>query len=302
MTARFEIAKTDSAYPEILAELENAPERIYGIGNPDALQPGVAIVGARKASPYGIEVAKLFAARAAQRGQVVISGGARGCDQAAHRAALDNGVATVVVFGSGADVIYPKSGKKLFDEVVATGGAIISENPWGTQPLRPLFPQRNRIIAGLARLLVIAEAGLPSGTFSTADCALNAGRTVAVVPGTIFSPNSRGSNHLLSQGALALNNEEAFDNALDIAFTQYPLTLLEAHDPRDFALEAEELMGDQAILQALAADAYSFDELTAYFDITPSLLMKYLNAYELKGVVKRGRDGRYQLCKTRVQP
>lgn len=298
--ARFELDLGGEGYPQLLAQIAHPPERLYGIGNPSVLMPGVAVIGARKATPYGLSCARFVAAHVARRGLTVVSGGARGCDQAAHQAALDEGTPTVVVFGSGADVAYPKSARELFQRVVDEGGAIVSENPWGTQPLRGLFPRRNRIIAGLSMLLVIAEAGLPSGTFSTADAALEAGRVVGAVPGSILSPASKGSNHLLSQGASAILDEETLDTALDRAFEALPLSM----HPPDGAVDAVEvalgLARSDPLLQVLAADAYSPGELTAYFDFSQAELVQRLACLEMQGVVERGRDGRYQVC-ARVQ-
>lgn len=293
---RFEVALGDEAYPGLLAQIANPPERLYGIGDPLALVPGVAVIGARRATPYGLSCAELVAAHVARRGAIVVSGGARGCDQAAHRAAVENGSPTVVVFGSGADVTYPKSGKSLFQGVVDGGGAIVSENPWGTPPMRGLFPRRNRIIAGLSMLLVIAEAGLPSGTFSTADAALEYGRIVGTVPGSILSPNSKGSNHLLSQGATAILDTETLDTALSLAFTSLPLSLR----PPDGAPGCIDVVmrGVQhdPLLRALAADAYTPGELTSYFGFSRAELAQRLAQLEVQGVVERGRDGRYQVC------
>ncbi len=293
---RFEIDINSQEYPSILRDTPDPPKRLYGIGNSDALQPGIAIIGARKASPYGLSCTEYFARQIAKRGITIISGGARGCDQAAHRMAVEEGTPTVVVFGSGADVVYPKQGFELFTRVIEQGGVVISENYWGMQPLRPLFAQRNRIIAGLAALVLICEAGLPSGTFSTADAALRANRDVAVVPGAISSPNSRGSNRLLSQGAYAVTDLESLDAAVDLSFTHNTYALLPDRSQADKLHRVDELVDKDPVLRALAAESLSAQELAAYFNFSPGELSQQLAQYEMLGLVQRGYDGRYQMC------
>ena len=177
---RFELALGEPGYPEQLAQSPDPPAVLYGIGDPAHLAPGLAVIGARKATPYGLQAARLFAGWAARAGYTVISGGAIGCDQAAHKAALANDAPTVAVLGCGADVVYPSNATDLLGAIARTG-AIVSEQPWGTPPQRWTFRTRNRIIAGLSAGLLVLEAGLPSGTFSTADYALAAGRDVFVV-------------------------------------------------------------------------------------------------------------------------
>ena len=297
---RFELMVGEDAYPQLLREISDPPQRLYGVGNPQALAPGVAVIGARKATPYGLAAARRFAAHAAKRAAPIVSGGARGCDQEAHRAALKYGTPTVVVFGSGVDVVYPKSGFALFQEVIDAGGAVISENPWGFPPQRHTFLRRNRIIAGLSALLVIAEAGLPSGTFSTADAALAADRLVAAVPGSITSPYSKGANQLIAQGAVPLIDEESLDLAIDSAFAHLPLSVMEPPVLDGSQAKWERLLEDDPLLAALAAEAYTPGELVAYFGFSASELGSRLSCYEIQGLVERGRDGRYQAVRGKL--
>ena len=292
---RFEISIEDSAYPALLKETPDAPLRLYGIGDPEALRPGVAVIGARKATPYGLCCADLFASCAARKGLTIISGGARGCDQAAHKAALKESAQTVVVFGSAANVIYPKSGMKLFEKVVCSGGAIISEHSWDTPALPNYFRMRNRIIAGLALLLIIAEAGMPSGTFSTADAALSAGREVAAVPGSILSSYSKGANRLICQGASPIVDIESFEDVLQTAFERYPLSMLLEAGQKDKVESLQKIIKNDEILEALAAQAYSSEELAAYFNFSPTQLLRRLSQCEMQGIIDRNRDGRYFL-------
>lgn len=201
-------------YPEALRQLKRPPSRIYAIGDVAALVPGLAVIGARKATPYGIGCARRFARIAAEKGVNIISGGARGCDSEAHRAALEAGGRTAVFLGGGCDCVYPPEHHGLFQRIVDAGGIIASENPWNAAPRPFMFRERNRLIAGLADAVLIVEAGLPSGTFSTADEALDAGKEVLVVPGAITSRSSAGSNRLLYQGATPVVDDETFEDAL----------------------------------------------------------------------------------------
>lgn len=211
---RWEIARGDAAYPAALERLGKPPARLYVLGDPAALEEGLAVVGARKATPYGMGCARRFARAAAERGVVIVSGGARGCDACAHEAALAAGGRTVAFLGGGADKVYPGEHAGLFRRIVDGGGALVSEYAWGTDPLPWMFRNRNRLIAGLARATLIVEAGLPSGTFSTADYALAASREVLVVPGAITAASSRGSNRLLYQGAIPVVDDDSFSDIL----------------------------------------------------------------------------------------
>ena len=205
-------------YPAALSQVSSPPKRLYVVGDPAALEEGIAVVGARKATPYGMGCAARFARQAAERGIVVISGGARGCDAAAHEAALDVGGRTVAFLGGGCDRLYPAQHKPLFQRIVDGGGAVVSEHAWDAPPLPQQFRTRNRLIAGLARATLIVEAGLPSGTFSTADEALAANRDVLVVPGAITAASSRGANRLIGQGATPIVDDESFEDALLLLF------------------------------------------------------------------------------------
>ena len=205
----------DPRFPDALRKIPRPPKKLYVLGNPDALlTPSLAVVGARKATPYGLGCAKRFSALAAARGICIVSGGARGCDSAAHEAALAAGAPTVAFLGGGADMPYPAENVALFERIALSGGAVVSEHEWSAPPLPQRFRTRNRLIAGLATATLIVEAGVPSGTFSTADEALSAGKDVLVVPGAITSPHSAGANRLLYQGASPVVDDESFGDAL----------------------------------------------------------------------------------------
>jgi len=159
------------------------------------------VVGTRHPSPYGSGITELLSRDLAQRGLVILSGMARGIDTCAHRGALAAAAPTVAVWGTGIDVIYPKENKKLAEQIVAAGGAIVSEFPLGTFPAPQNFPIRNRTLSGMSIGVLVVEAGEYSGTRITARCALEQGRDVYAVPGNVTSQNAWGPNTLIKQGA-----------------------------------------------------------------------------------------------------
>lgn len=276
MNGRFELRLGQGDYPLQLAETPDPPRVLYGVGDPRSLQPGLAIVGARRATPYGLRATRLFAGWAASRGITIISGAAIGCDREAHIAALDAGGPTVAVLGCGPDVDYPRRSTEVLTAIRAKH-AVISECPFGTQPRPYAFVRRNRIIAGLSSALLVVEAGLPSGTFSTADAALDAGRDVFAVPGSVFSPESRGSNRLIRQGALAITDVAELAAALGA----------EVHA----SVETDPIRS--GVVRALAADPMRPDDLARALGIDIVHAARTLGLLEARGVIARYRDGRY---------
>lgn len=195
-------------YPRRLKALCDPPKHLYVRGGlPEASRHSVGIIGARDCTIYGRDMARLFGYRLAEAGVQVISGMARGIDGISQRAALRAGGKSFAVLGSGADVCYPPENKNLY-ETLKTRGGILSEYLPGTQPKAGLFPQRNRIISGLADIVLIVEARERSGTLITADMALEQGKEVWVVPGRLTDPLSAGCNRLMKQGAGILTSVE----------------------------------------------------------------------------------------------
>jgi len=189
-------------YPERLKEIYDPPPVLWVRGNADLLaRPSIAIVGTRHPTPYGTGIAEMLARDLSARGMLIVSGMARGVDSAAHKGALAAGKPTVAVWGTGADVIYPKENKKLAEDILATGGAIVSELPLGTFPAPQNFPRRNRILSGVSVGVLVVEASENSGTRVTARCAADQGRDVFAVPGNVTSKNSWTPNTLIKQGA-----------------------------------------------------------------------------------------------------
>jgi DNA processing protein len=195
------LSPADARYPSRLAEVPDAPATLHvrgALADADAL--AVAIVGSRRATPYGLEVAETLAADLAARGVTIVSGLARGIDAAAHRGALRVGGRTLAVLGSGVDVIYPPENRRLAAEITERG-ALLSQFAPGTPPLPQNFPTRNQVIAALSLAVVVVEAAEKSGSLITARLAAELGREVLAVPGRITAPESRGANRLIQDGA-----------------------------------------------------------------------------------------------------
>lgn len=196
------ICRDDEVWPLRLSEIYDPPLVLYVRGNSRALsRPGVAVVGTRHPTPYGIGMAERLSCDLAGRGMTIFSGLARGVDAASHRGAVHARGKTVAVFGTGVDVIYPRENKKMIDGILECGGALISEFPLQTFPAPQNFPIRNRIISGLSLGVLVVEAGEYSGTRITARCALEQSRELFAVPGNVTSRNSWGPNTLIKQGA-----------------------------------------------------------------------------------------------------
>jgi DNA processing protein len=192
----------EAEYPKRLLEIYDPPLVLYLLGDVEVIdKPGLAIVGTRHPTPYGVGMAERLACDLAARGLVIFSGMARGIDTASHRGALNGHGRTVAIWGTGIDEVYPKENQKIADQILASGGAIISEFPLGTYPAPQNFPIRNRLISGISIGVLVIEAGEYSGTRVTARCALEQGRDVYAVPGNVTNKMSWGPNTLIKQGA-----------------------------------------------------------------------------------------------------
>ncbi len=193
----------DAAYPAALRNIYDPPPVLWVRGDAGVLEePGIGVVGTRHPSTYGAGMAEMLSRDLAERGLVIFSGMARGVDTAAHKGALAaRGGRTVAVWGTSIDVIYPKENKRLAEEIVAGGGAIVSEFPLGTFPAPQNFPIRNRVISGMSVGVLVIEAGEHSGTRVTARCAMEQNRDVYAVPGNVTNKNAWGPNTLIKQGA-----------------------------------------------------------------------------------------------------
>ena len=196
------VSLDDPSYPPRLKEIYDPPLVLRVRGNAETLAcPGIAMVGTRHPTPYGLGMAERLACDLAAQGLVIISGMARGVDTSSHRGAITAKGKTIAVFGTGVDVIYPKENSRLSEQILALGGALISEFPLGTFAAPQNFPIRNRIISGMSCGVLVVEAAEYSGTRITARCALEQNRDVFAVPGNVTNKNSWGPNTLIKQGA-----------------------------------------------------------------------------------------------------
>jgi len=268
----------DPAYPERLLEIDSPPPVLYvrgGIQYEDRW--AAAIVGTRKPTGYGKDVACEVASALARNGVTVVSGLARGVDSLAHRAALEAGGRTLAVLGSGVDYIYPPEHARLA-EMIAESGAVVSDYPLGTRPEPGNFPPRNRIISGLALVVVIVEAGESSGALITAEFAADQGREVFAVPGSIYSAASRGTNRLIQTGARPLLTADEVLEALN-------LDVLARQESVSEALPEDET--ERQLLQALTGEPLHVDELGALCGLPVARVSASLAMLELKGRVRQ---------------
>ncbi len=263
-------------YLQILESIASCPDKLYSIGTlPDQRRTSVAIVGTRKPSSYGKEVTQQLAYDLAKKGIVIISGLALGVDGIAHKAALEAGGTTIAVLGNGLPAIYPSSHKALAEQIVKSGGAIVTEYESGTPSYPNQFLERNRIVSGLADAVIITEAAARSGTLNTAGHAIEQGKEVFVVPGNITSPLSAGCNALLRQGATPVTKPE------DIIETIAP-ELLEPQASLPLGSTPEET----AIITLLRSGIRDGDELQQKSKLAPHEFASTLTMMEINGTVR----------------
>ena len=232
-----------NAYPPLLRQLTDPPAALFAAGRDDTFavlreEPSVAVVGTRRASPYGTEVACAIGRGLGASGVPVVSGLALGIDGTAHRGCLDGGGVPVAVVACGPDVVYPRRHRGLHGHVCERG-LVLSELPPGTEPYRWSFPARNRIMAGLARLTLVVEASDPSGSLITADFAKDLGRCVAAVPGRVTSNVAQGTNSLLREGAAAITGtDDVLDELFGVGVRRAPGARAAPSRPEDPLLRA----------------------------------------------------------------
>jgi DNA processing protein len=274
-------------YPERLKEIYDPPPVLWVRGAVQLLsRPSIAVVGTRHPSPYGTNVAELLSRDLAARGLVIVSGMARGIDTCAHKGALAARTATIAVWGTGIDVVYPKENKKLAEEIIATGGAIVSEMPMGTFPAPQNFPRRNRIISGLSIGVLVVEASENSGTRVTARCAAEQDRDLYAVPGNVTAKNSWTPNTLIKQGAklvgswedvwedlpsqvrLQLEQEAGVESRPEAAASLLPEPVLRPEESIVLkALRADESLQIDELLEKLETQLTSSEVFTALFEL-----------------------------------
>jgi len=278
----------DDDYPDLLREIDQSPPVIYVKGTlTPADEFSVAIVGTRRVSDYGQQIARDASIYLAGHGLTIVSGLARGVDGLAHRHALEAGGRTIAVLGSGVDVIYPPEHRKLA-EAISENGAVISDYPMGTQPEGVNFPPRNRIISGLSLATIVIEAGERSGALITADFALEQGRDVFAVPGNVLSPASRGTNRLIQNGAYAMVSPQDVLDVLNLSEIESMKTARQVL-PAD-ATEAK-------ILQVMGFEPMHIDEICNNVNMAVEKVSAALTMMELKGLVQHVGAMRYAMVR-----
>lgn len=271
----------DESYPRLLAESTQSPAVLMYRGTWPSEDRRLAIIGTRKPSAYGQNVCRQFAMELARHGVTIVSGGARGIDSISHRESMAYS-APICVLGCGLDVVYPPENRQLFEKI-SEYGVLVSEYALGTRPLGRQFPARNRIISGLSRGVLVVEASRKSGTLITADFALEEGRDVFAVPGSIFSDTSEGTHHLLRQGAIfAASPQDVLDEyqwgqATDQSASQSTLT------------PEEELVYRCCRLD----ETVSMEEIIEQSTLTPTKVNYVLLQLEIKGVIRNTGNQRY---------
>lgn len=277
------IAWDDTDYPQTLLELADAPPALFFVGRRELLkQPALAIVGSRNATHQGLETARAFARALAENGLLIVSGLALGIDGAAHRGALEANGSTLAVVGTGLDRVYPPSHRDLAHRLAERGG-LLSEFAPGTPPLRANFPRRNRLISGLARGVLVVEATLSSGSLITARCAVEQGREVFAIPGSIHSPFSKGPHRLIRDGAKLVETAKDVLDELGLPATGATASTPLAPD------------GPHALLTiAMGHDPASIDLLAVRTGLSAEAIAAGLIELELSGCVASLPGGRWQ--------
>ena len=276
-------------YPQALRDLVDAPPILWAQGNIELLnRPMVALVGARNASSLGLRMARRLAESLGAAGQVVVSGLARGIDAEAHAAALATG--TVAVQAGGVDVIYPAENTALAAEILAQG-CLVSEQPMGMEPQARHFPQRNRIVSGLARAVVVVEAAARSGSLITAGTALDQGRDVFAVPGHPFDARAAGCNMLIRDGAILVRHAGDILEAIGVsapAVAEVPV--LPGPVPARRPLADIAALHSQ-ILARLGPSPVAEDQLIRDLDVSAAIVAPELVTLELEGLIQRQSGG-----------
>lgn len=281
----------DENYPRLLTEIYDPPSLLYYKGELKQNDEfTIAIVGARKCTTYGQQVTEQIVSDLVRSGLTIVSGLALGIDTLAHAACINHNGKTIAVLGTGVDKqsIYPATNKYLAEKIVGSGGAVISEFPIGTQPLRYNFPQRNRIISGLSLGTLVIEAGEKSGALITANCALEHNREVFAIPGNIYSPVSIGPNNLIKQGAKAISGANEIMDTLDLnQITTF--------------IENKKIIPDNqeeaVILEHLGHIPTHINEIIRLTGLDTAHINSTLTIMEMKGIVKNLGGMEYVLAR-----
>ncbi len=274
----------ENFYPENLKNIQDPPVLLYVKGKvlkSDNLS--VSIVGSRKCTPYGKSVARKFSMEFASKGITIVSGLALGIDSEAHKGAVEANGRTIAVLGSGIDRIYPSANAKLFDKIVSSYGAVISEFPLGTIPQKFNFPFRNRIISGISIATIVVEAADKSGSLITARLAAEQGKDVFAVPGNITSRMSKGTNGLLKDGAIPITEPDdlfAYEDTFSSLFDKTKNSFVEIGNE------------ENKILSVIENSSETIDNISLQTGIPTKEVLRLITYMEIQGIVKR-LGGRY---------
>ena len=282
------VTLVDKDYPALLREIEDPPLVLYVRGDA-TFDPAksIAVVGTRRSTRYSTLVAARLSSQLAMKGITVISGLAAGTDAAAHQGALDVGGSTVAVMGCGVDRVYPKRNQELYDRIVEAG-TVLSEYPLGTRPAKWTFPQRNRIISGLCRGVVVVQAPERSGALITARLALEQGREVFAVPGNITNRASAGTNRLLKDGATLVVT-------VDDILEEYPDLQKLKGAPGEATEAKEPKLGEreQRVYDLISLEPVHVDDIIGRADLSPTEASHILLLLQLEGLIEEVEGGRY---------
>ncbi|OGK14816.1 DNA protecting protein DprA [Candidatus Roizmanbacteria bacterium RIFCSPHIGHO2_02_FULL_37_15] len=283
------IACDEKNYPSKLLNIPDPPICLYVKGNLNTIdfENGylIAVVGTRKPTPYGIQIARKFSSELAQSGFIIVSGMAIGIDTTAHWAAIDNGGKTVIVLGCGVDIVYPAINRRLYEKVINDAGVIISEFPPGQLVEKGLFVARNRLISGLSMGVVVIEGAEDSGALITAKYAANQGKEVFAPPAPLTSKMSAAPNLLLKQGAKLVTS-------VDDILEEFNLRIV----PKKKAEMEKELEGEEKIIfEFLQSEPKLSDEIVNLAKLSIDQVLNVLSILEIKGIVEKNSEGKYQI-------
>jgi DNA processing protein len=272
-----EISIEDKNYPKKLKEIKDRPKILYYLGEIKNEEDCFAIVGTRKCTNYGKEIAYQIVSDLAEAGLIIVSGFAPGIDTMAHKAAIERGKRTIAVLGTGLDEksIYPKSNLKLIEKILECGGALISEFPPGTPGAKYTFPKRNRIISGLSLGVLVVEAKIQSGALITANYAKEQGRKIFAVPGPIFSQNSKGCHFLIKNGAKLVESADDILEELGIRKLEVGKKEIKGKTPEE-----------SLILEVLKEGALDIEKMIEKTKLPPSKVASILSILEIEGKIK----------------
>lgn len=281
------IPQIDSSYSRLLKETSKAPIGLFVKGNVECLNSStIAVVGTRKITSYGKQVTEMFTEELVSAGFIIVSGLALGVDSIAHITTIDNRGKTIAVLGCGVDCCTPPSNQRIYDQILSTGGAIVSEVPLGHEPTIGMFPSRNRIIAGLSIATIVTEGAEDSGALITAEDALSYGRKVFAIPGPITSALSKGPYKLIEKGAKLVTKPQDILDSLDVQSNKK----IKQVKSISFASKEEEVIG-----KLLMQEPHTFDQIVRKTGLESADIGALLSMMELRGLIQNGADGMYFL-------